>query len=397
MSAPRKVIPGLRTRAEAEESLEIFGTIKGMCEALGVSRHIGQQRLREFGIKWSTDHTTEQFRRPDVFQQVAIDERRAWVRAVTWPYRADDDRPPEGLLGPLGVAAISDLHTPEVCWPMLRAGFDAIERELAGPPDITVIIGDIAHADMLATFDTRTDETFAAIVDNMVPAMRYVLARTRHYVILVPGNHDDRLRKAMRRALKVSPGVFEDLQRQYGPTELLERADLAASEYDPVGGRFLAHRGPWVRLGNDVALTHYDNFSGIPMRTAAWVADMFACHESLYPGIRLLAVGHTHHLGQILYHDKTLVETGCLCWDSDYKLGRKIGPAKNEGWHRGAFSFRLLPGGSADVTSFKLHDLSEQFNALPGTVQSPIWEKPPAAAFAGAPRREKALQDVRTA
>jgi predicted phosphodiesterase len=347
-------IAGLRTREEALETLRLHGTILGIAEGLGIDRQAVKARLRSLNVAWSRSHTPEDYRRPDVFEQTAIDEQREIIRAQLWPHT------------PLNVLALSDLHTPQHCWPVLRGAFACAADAFGGKPDVTAIVGDIAHVDAMSSFEARQPETWEQVREELEEPLTFV-GENSGRVVAVEGNHDARLRKFLLRGLNSAVGLPEYLTARNEFMHLVEWIG---------GNNYLGHRGAWVRLGN-VALCHKDHFSSVWGRTATDTVDFFDIHDSLYRGLEAVIIGHTHHLTLGKYHDYWAAEIGCMCWDPDYTLGRKIGSGKKERWYRGCATFTLGPEGSLARNSLRIHDLTDLYDALPGAVASEAWDKPP--------------------
>lgn len=142
-------------------------------------------------------------------------------------------------------------------------------------------------------------------------------------VIITEGNHERRLKTYLRHAIPTDMQfLFEDDILKYvvsGKTlnkEPLENVHVIGSW--------------WVKV-YDTIFAHPDNFSSVPMRTSLDTSQHFLMLQGIPH--RTCVIGHTHQVGELYRGEVKCMETGCLCYDMDYRKGAKFN-TKNR-WKRG--------------------------------------------------------------
>jgi len=360
MSPKRKDIPGLSTAEECKQARDKYPTLGHIGRAFGVSEQTVARRMAFFDVDY--DHTRARtdtrerrwFSLPDprTFESLTIARERDEIRANTWP----QDKPAR-------IGIISDTHEPETCWPLLEYTLKRF-----GKVDGIVHAGDICRWEPVSPYHNATSEDWFEALDGGVRIFNR-LAEAAPWLAVVRGNHDARLEKVLRRAMREHPKLADWLVAQ---------TDLMRYLKQESHGTIYAHRGWWLRFGNDLVVCHPDEFSGVPLRSATNMRDWFEWRREKFVDPAVLVMGHTHRWSQGRYHNCRVIELGCMCWDSDWEQGPKLSSGKKDRWHRGAVALTLLPDGSVDIPSIEVMDLTPVFDSYPGARMEERWTKPPA-------------------
>ena len=241
------------------------------------------------------------------------------------------------------VLVLSDLHSPYAIRGLLDR---AVCRE--ADADLAIIGGDGVQADEFASFTRYNPDDFDEEWEDILSVL--VDLSSVMDVLFIMGNHERRVLRALMDKMQ-APKWFK--RRFPSMLDLLVFAAREQSGRDNIHGLF-----DWFCVIGDAAICHADDFSRIPARTATDVADYLRVNaDEMWPDNAINAVvqGHTHHQTTTQYQGVLCIESGCLCWDQDYRRRGKLGPGKKERWQRGyaVLQFdekgRCLPNGSRHI------------------------------------------------
>jgi hypothetical protein len=147
-------------------------------------------------------------------------------------------------------------------------------------------------------------------------------------IILVRGNHEKRWKSYIAK----SGLAFNELH----PSNILrmlvngfvhyDEENRIETNYPPINNMIIAKKEWWVKIG-DAIIAHPDNYSKVPMRTAANAAMFF---DSRGIPFNVLVMPHTHHFGEIFEDGKWLIESGCLCNSMGYSEDGNISYKRQE-------------------------------------------------------------------
>lgn len=252
---------------------------------------------------------------------------------ASWPaLEARRDEIAKRWKGAGKVLILNDLHIP-----YQRLDLVAQALEDHSDADLCVIAGDLLHAEALSTFAQFNPFPFERewkLADQMVYEMQRVLP-----VVYLRANHERRLEKQVAKL----PADTYAWVREHLPN--LVQALMSALRERDKNARMEGIYDWFIRLG-DAAICHADEYSSIPGRSVCNVKDYLRVN---YPRIPWGSVwqAHTHHVAMLPYQETMCFETGCLCYDADYRRSGKLGPGKKERWQR-AYGVLYLKGGKTD-------------------------------------------------
>jgi predicted phosphodiesterase len=244
---------------------------------------------------------------------------------------------------------LSDLHVPFHEPSMLA---EALARE-KGKADCAVILGDLSDAYALSRFLLYERVPFPFEWAQVTAALE-LIASSFPEVVLVTGNHDARLEKALLSRLTTD---MVDAVRWLCGGNLCPLTALAKRYPNVTVANHRTRDGhtlDWCVSIGDAWLAHPERFSRVPgsalRAVEEWLADQreaFSFNDS-----RLMVIGHTHQYAQIPWHaDKLLVEAGCMCRLQGYMATPKIGGRPQR---RGYLAFEQERG-RTDLNSVRFH------------------------------------------
>ena len=214
------------------------------------------------------------------------------------------------------IVCISDLHIPFY-------NENVIKKVIKEAPDTDVLV---INGDFLEAYSVSSWPKNKAIMLRHEYEMGMKLLRefSRLFpkVILVRGNHEDRLRRYFSSNIDnnvsflVSTDLLDRMAKGYdfnedGELEIMH--DMSNVFYN---------KGPlsWqVQIGKCI-FAHPSNYSKISMRTATNVAQTLAGRGMDFEAI---VIAHTHKQGSVVWQNKLVIEQGCACIPLDYEADPK--------------------------------------------------------------------------
>lgn len=208
------------------------------------------------------------------------------------------------------VLVLTDLHVP-------FEQRDVIEHALTnhGDAKILVIGGDFFDAYSVSKFRKSKAILFRWEYEIVVEWVR-IFSGMFEQVILVSGNHERRVQRY------VSDNLGNMLHGLVHDDPLKAVAD--GLDYGSDGKLTKLHnfenviyegypRGDYARVGQ-LVVAHPDSYSSVPMRTTINYAQALLGLESY----QCLILGHTHAMGELVWRNKLLMESGCCCLPLEY-------------------------------------------------------------------------------
>jgi predicted phosphodiesterase len=203
---------------------------------------------------------------------------------------------------------LSDIHVPFEDHEALKAAI--ISAKSRGIKKV-IINGDLFHLDAASNFAVSKDQ-LAEIELDRVKEILAVLASEFESVYIIEGNHDARLFKELIQ--KVRNGVKRFIQN----VSAIQTAINELKVEEGIHNIYFAD-GNELWLGN-VLICHPDHFSSTPGKT---VMDMVDTYLPKFRNLSAVVIGHTHYDIKKVYKGIYVFETGCMCYEPDYKLGAK--------------------------------------------------------------------------
>ncbi|MDP4224802.1 MAG: metallophosphoesterase [Bacteroidota bacterium] len=228
---------------------------------------------------------------------------------------------------------LSDLHVPFEDVNAIKAAIaDAKSRGIHK----VIINGDLFHLDSASFFAVSKDQ-LAEIELNRVKEILQVIAHEFEVVYITEGNHDARLFKELIQ--KVRNGLKRFIQNISAIQTAID--ELKAEE--GITNIYYAD-GNELWLGN-VLICHPDHYNSAPGRT---VFDMIDTYLPEHRSLSAVIIGHTHYDLKRMYRGVAAFETGCLCYEPDYRTGAK---KRKDIWTTAYGIFRIDKNGNLDYNN----------------------------------------------
>lgn len=228
---------------------------------------------------------------------------------------------------------VSDLHGLFVDRKALKKGIiDAKNRGIKK----VIVNGDIFDLPSASIFPVSKD----SIIKNEIPVVKdifIVLANEFDVVYIVKGNHEARVQR--RIAEKVNNGI-KDLLKNIDPIQSvvddLENEEDITNIYYTWGNELI--------LGN-VIFAHPDYYCDSPGKT---VLGMIDTYSKDYKNLSAVIIGHTHYDMKKMFRGIAAFETGCCCFEPDYRLGAR---RRKDNWTIAYSIFRINKDGNLDYNN----------------------------------------------
>jgi predicted phosphodiesterase len=236
----------------------------------------------------------------------------------------------------------SDIHVPFEDTDALKTAI--INAKSRGIKKL-IINGDLFHLDAASKFPVSKDE-LAKIELERVKELLIVFASEFEVVYITEGNHDARLFKELARSTKNGLKVFiEGISAiQIAIDQLRKSENIRNISYAD---------GNELKLGN-VMFCHPDHFSSTPGKT---VFDMIDTYLNDYRDLSAVIIGHTHYDLKKMYRGVCAFETGCLCYEPDYRLGAR---KRKDIWTTAFSIFRIKSDGNLDYENSHVIPVGEK-------------------------------------
>lgn len=228
------------------------------------------------------------------------------------------------------ILVLNDIHAPYHD----SDKFDWIIKNLKGKVDICVVAGDVFDMFSFSRYPKR-NQHFTALEEMISTAAILVqLAETFPKVILMSGNHDERLRKhLMSRGLQgdeLKALVYLNENVCNPLAALVQKHGLTNVEMIPLIKDKYAEWN-WIWQRGDLILGHPEKYSRIPNKVVGeFISYLMRFRTTLKLNeFRVVGAGHTHQAG-ITWNDYGVVgfEMGCLSETPDYASDPKMGGAR---------------------------------------------------------------------
>jgi len=212
------------------------------------------------------------------------------------------------------VLVLTDLHVPYEL-------DDVIQHAITnhGDADVLVLGGDVLENHSVSCFKKNKIIPFR---NEYQAAMEYIklFAGMFKRVVLVSGNHErrlqnyvtDRVGNMLKGLIYDDPMAMLANGMDFGENGMLEKKyNLPNVTYEP------SPRGDYIKIGK-LIVAHHNNYSTVPMRTAISVAEAYLGFEDY----QCIILGHTHAMGQLIWKNKLLIESGCCCMPLEYVFNK---------------------------------------------------------------------------
>lgn len=185
--------------------------------------------------------------------------------------------------------------------------------------DYIILAGDILDCAAVSSFDS---EGLSILDKELIEAhwlLRKVRGITKAKIILVKGNHEQRVNRHYAKNAKLLGSALVE-------TEILHKlvtgfevkfgeSKTTKVQYEPIKDVYYANSRTFTY--GDLLVNHPSTFSKIPMRT---VTNMYEGRlKYKYPDAKVIIIGHTHQTGMIIKDNGVmLIEDGCMCHNMSY-------------------------------------------------------------------------------
>jgi predicted phosphodiesterase len=235
------------------------------------------------------------------------------------------------------ILLLNDIHAPYHRQDLLAQ----IVSEEARDTDLVIIGGDLSDSFCKSRYVKYKQHFSDTDEFRAVRALLQFLAENFPRVILMRGNHDERLRKWLYGMLKLSSGevdLINYLAQQAGAKEFdlgdplsCLIADLDNIVMAPSVSKEFADYSFFYQH-NDLIVSHAERFSKIAGKAADVAAQWFrdkAVPMGLAKPFRVLAQAHTHQAGKFFGDGGIwMFEAGCLASTPDYDADPKLNGAQ---------------------------------------------------------------------
>jgi len=350
---------------ETYEAVAKYGSVQGAGDALGIRRTTFQNRWAE-AKRWAVKHglpiprigvqavlgasITPQIMAQSTRLPQSADEAWAVIDSFIERRRRDLVSPPAYQHSPKRRYVIaSDFHAP-FHDPQAVADLIAIE---GGRPDTTLVIaGDLLD---LYSVSAYSKHERVPIEQEMAGAQALLeqLAAAFNDIVLVEGNHDQRLDRRLRALLpeEMVAAVQYLCGGDLSMLRMLAKRHAHIRFAPVIVGRFQVK---WVSQIGDIIISHAEKYSRVPgtaiRGVEEWLTDQHVA-MGLAPW-RILCQAHTHQLAWIPWRaDRLLIEVGCMTETHGYQLSAQVqGRPQRRGWC--SLSQR---DGVTDMNSVRMH------------------------------------------
>ncbi len=341
----------------AYEAVGRYGSVTEASRALGIARNTFSHRW-QLAKDWAakeglpTIETGGQQVVTEPCPRLPVSADECWALIDRFIERAKKVTPKFGTIAPRKgsqrIVIASDLHAPfHDPWSVA----ELIVRE-AKQTDTLIIGGDFtdsyAHSSFVKYERTTAQQEWAAC-----DALLDQLSRAFREIVLISGNHDERLEKLLRRELTPET-IFALEQIAEGPLDPLRALSRRYKNVRIDGHKVGRFDMGWFTQFGDVIVSHAESFSKVPGTVVRNVEDWFT-HKDEELGLkpwRVLAQAHTHAMGWTPWKsDRSLWETGCLCEIHGYMLRAKI--AGRNPQRRGYLTLQQSKDGVTDLNAIR--------------------------------------------
>ncbi|MFW5891736.1 MAG: metallophosphoesterase family protein [bacterium] len=229
---------------------------------------------------------------------------------------------------PVKILVLSDIHIPYHKSKMIE---NIIEKEEA---DIVVLAGDILDLGFASSFKVTKDLNFK-MESNPATELLEMLDTKYEKIFWLKGNHEARIDNFIS---DIDSG-FKEFAK--------ERLDIL-SYFEEMYEDLIVIDDYYLKLGNVLISHPRTKGAVVPCKPLIQMHEHFTAIQEKFD---ILIMGHTHYNSIVKHNGKLLVETGCLCYEPDYRHeGRPIRRA----WSNGYVIYETNDKGITDINSIKL-------------------------------------------
>ncbi len=206
------------------------------------------------------------------------------------------------------ILCLSDIHFPFTRLDLIEY---ALDRD--GDADILVLNGDILDGYVFSTFEKHRR---IAANDEYMCAFDFIDSMRKRFkkVIVVEGNHDIRVAKAVKRHgfdKEASQVLRPNLLARIANGERLNQFGVLVEKLDFDNVIFQPRESWWVQVGKTLFIHPHGKGGSKPGHTVNFWNDKFK--NRFPPGTYdSIICGHTHQIYQGVYNGTLLIEQGCL-------------------------------------------------------------------------------------
>lgn len=245
---------------------------------------------------------------------------------------------------------LADLHIPYTQWHYVETAL--ADAFMTDGKKMVILGGDNLDLEGFSRFYTEkkniplTEEGLPEDVNQYRRFMK-VLEKIFDEIVIIRGNHDDRMLKLLLRTLTQEQvnylKSFIDIEKHL---LAVKSEKVTVSPYN------------YVFIGEAI-FSHIEDYSVIKGRAGTWAIDYFI------PRLKNLKVkglmnGHTHRFSKLMHRGYVVVEAPALCKVMDYTRGPRFRQGKYEKWYFG-YGYAYLEDGKIDINKFNPVYLGEEW------------------------------------
>lgn len=250
------------------------------------------------------------------------------IKAITAEHRLDAIVVKTGLVDNISrkILSLSDLHFPFTRDDLL----EGILEEHSNA-DVVVINGDLIDGYAFSTF--TKSKRIPALVEYRA-ALEFIQHLSENFpqVVLVEGNHDVRVSRALGRAnmqIEETQVLRPNLIARIANGEELDEFGTVVKLHDFKNVLYQAKESWYVQIGKTI-FAHPHGFKSGPGGTV-YKLDEVLSNRFGTDAYDSIVIGHTHKVSKGIYHNRMLIEQGALCstLGYEYKADLRFAHAMN--------------------------------------------------------------------
>lgn len=230
---------------------------------------------------------------------------------------------------------ISDTHEPYTRRQLIK---DILLLPEVQKIDTLILGGDIGQFDVASKWQVDNDDIIDTTLTKMSELFEVFASRFKK-VYIMPGNHDAWPQRELNRSIKNGlKRLIKDVSPIQTVIDELYEKGITNLEYTIQNE---------LQLGN-VIFAHPNEYCAVPGQTVIRVAD--ACLTKKRD-LSAVVIGHTHQVFSSMYRNIAVYETGCMCYEMEYKKKSKVTKTL---WVPAYSIFTIKSDGDLDVKQSKV-------------------------------------------
>jgi predicted phosphodiesterase len=230
---------------------------------------------------------------------------------------------------------ISDFHTPYDRRKLLK---EILLMPEVQKIDTVILGGDIGQFDVASKWQIDTDDVIKTTLDKMSELLEVFASRFKKVYVL-PGNHDLWVQRELNKSIKNGmKRVINDISPIQTVIDELYEKGISNIEFTIQNE---------LKLGNGF-FAHPNEYCGTPGQTVIRVADSYLTKNR---NLNFVVIGHTHQVFSGRYRNIAVYESGCMCFELEYKKKNKLDKTL---WTPAYSIFTIKPDGDLDTTKSKV-------------------------------------------